>query len=1231
MNQTTTICFILLVTVTNAGVAQEDISFERLSIEHGLSHSTIEDIIQDKHGYMWFATANGLNRYDGYQFNVFYHDRENTDSLSSSDITALIEDSQGNFWVGTSRGLNLFNVQTAKSERFFHSPDDQQTISNNFVRSLFQDSRGVIWVGTRNGLNRFDRDANNFHRFLESDQEDKYSRGNEIYDIYEDSFGDLYVGTSSNTLDKYDPYSDTFTEYTLPNEYVLPESAGRRPQWFTICEDAARKLWFGIGVNGLFEFDRKSGTFIPYSEALNEIARSNKLIISDIEKDNLGNLWFGFDNGGGLVRITKDRKTYKVYKHKGYDLNSIGNDTIYVVYKDASGLLWIGHQSDGVTRLRNDKFLRLVNDPFAPLSLSENEVLSVYGNSEGILWIGHANCIDLVDLQSREVTTIRNVDGDEGRLDLKDVSVIKKYDENNLLVNTSEKGILILNKHDLTYKVLLEDPEATNAIVDNEGNWWVSSSYNGLYKVKKTGATEHYIDNEIPGLYLADTFIHDLLETPDGSIWLATIDGLMQIKSDPGAMQIFIAGEDLNKALKDSNVRCLYYSNNNSLWVGTTEGLYSLDIAGRTLDHFTEDNGLSGNEILNILEDNDGYLWLTTNGGVTRFSVEDFSVTNFSVADGLQSREFRIGARFKSADGTLYFGGLKGLNFFEPGQIIPNEFEPNVAITSFRSGSQVMIPDLSVENQKILELDSENRDVELEFSGFDYTVTDRIQYRYQLLGYDRNWREIADKRHAVYTNLPFGHYTFEVMCTNSDGIWSGKKASLSFYIQPAIWETWWFQIILVLMISLFIVCTFWVRETYARTRRRKLEQLVEDRTREVIKKKEEIEIAYTSLEESEEQFRTLFENSSVGIYRSGPDGELLMANKVFLEIVGFSDLQQLKSSHLKFSEFHNNCLEKDLFGKVNVTGELKGIEFVWSRKDGKMVDIRENLKVAKTSAGEIAYIEGNIEDVTDIKRAEEEAKLRQSQLIQSDKLVSLGRLVSGIAHEINNPNLFINSNASVLVKAWKSAKPILDEYYKNHGDFRFGGTKYSTISDSIPEMISGIREGSGRIKAIVSELRDFAGENDSGMTELVDFNSVIKSAITIVSHLIKQTTDNFVTIFEESLPKVHGNYQKLEQVVINLLTNACQALQDSSKSIEIKTCSDENTVTVTIRDEGIGIPTKDLDKICEPFFTTKRDSGGTGLGLSISSTIIKEHEGILSFESVRGTGTAAKIVIRRAE
>ena len=307
--------------------------------------------------------------------------------------------------------------------------------------------------------------------------------------------------------------------------------------------------------------------------------------------------------------------------------------------------------------------------------------------------------------------------------------------------------------------------------------------------------------------------------------------------------------------------------------------------------------------------------------------------------------------------------------------------------------------------------------------------------------------------------------------------------------------------------------------------------------------------------------------------------------------------------------------------------EVNPVEHRIIHRDGSIRWVRNKIVVTKDGYGNLVAYDGLINDITQLKRAAAAAAIRDQQLKQADKMASLGILVAGIAHEINNPNNFILLNAQLFLKIWKDVLPILDEYYNNNGDFSLAGILYNTSRDKLSQSLDGILKGSERIQIITKSLTEYSKTDSGILNENVDVNKAVEMAVLITNNLIKKSTSNFKVDYGQKLPLVKGNVQQIEQVVINLITNACQSLKDNTAEIKVSTYynAGRNKVRIKIEDRGIGIPEEDLKHIIDPFFTTKRNMGGTGLGLSVSYNIVKSHGGTLILKSEPGKGTMARV------
>jgi PAS domain S-box-containing protein len=382
--------------------------------------------------------------------------------------------------------------------------------------------------------------------------------------------------------------------------------------------------------------------------------------------------------------------------------------------------------------------------------------------------------------------------------------------------------------------------------------------------------------------------------------------------------------------------------------------------------------------------------------------------------------------------------------------------------------------------------------------------------------------------------------------------------------------------------------------------------------------------------ESAEKYRAVLANLEDGYYEVDLAGNLTFFNPAMSKYLGYSRDELMGMNNRQFMTEESAKEAYRVFNEVHRTGKpAQARDWEAVAKDGIRMHCEISVSLVRDSKGRPIGFRGIARDITERKRAEAQARMHQEQLFQASKMVALGTLVSSVAHEINNPNNFIMLNTPILLEAWENARPILEEYYGKNGDFLLGGMNYSQMRENIPMLFSGILDGSTRIKQIVDDLKHFVRQDSPDLTQSVDINALLKSALSLVSNLITKSTNHFSIDYGEGLPLIPGNFQRLEQVVINLIQNACQALPDPHRGISVLTCyrQDSRTILISVHDEGIGIPPESLPHVTAPFFTTRQDSGGIGLGLSISSRIVEEHGGKMTFTSEPGKGTTVEVIL----
>ena len=390
---------------------------------------------------------------------------------------------------------------------------------------------------------------------------------------------------------------------------------------------------------------------------------------------------------------------------------------------------------------------------------------------------------------------------------------------------------------------------------------------------------------------------------------------------------------------------------------------------------------------------------------------------------------------------------------------------------------------------------------------------------------------------------------------------------------------------------------------------------------------------WSEREEEGKKYRAIFEKALEGIYRSTAQGRFLEANREMARILGYDSPEDLMANITNIArQLYCDPQDRDrVFSILRRDGVVKDFETRMRRKDGSEIWVEFNARIEKDEQGKTVFIEGKLTDITARKEAERKAELRNQKMIQADKMASLGVLMAGVAHEINNPNSFLTLNLPLLLDVWDDARHVLDEYQEEHGDFVLGGLEYSELRQQMPHLLQGMIDGSERIKDIVSRLKDYSRQRPDGERETTDLNNVVAGALAFVRHKLKHAAPGYLVRLAPEAALVEADPQRLIQVLINLLINACEAVPAPGGEITLQVLSrfgeDQAWAGVEVRDNGCGIDPLDLKYIQDPFFTTKREQGGTGLGLSISSAIMHEHGGRLEFSSQPGQGTTVRMLL----
>ncbi|MBP6334466.1 MAG: hypothetical protein KA444_03260 [Bacteroidia bacterium] len=1084
-----------------------NLRFGRISVDKGLSQAKVYCTYQDSQGYLWFGTEDGLNKYDGYSFEIYKYNPTDGKAISNNIVRCIFEDSKQNLMIGTDNGLNLYNRANGSFKRYLNNPTDKNTLSNDIVSSIAEDKNGVVWVGTSNGLNTFDVASGKFTLVPSIPADPGSLSSNAISSLLLDKNGTLWVGTvahglnalntSSRKSDRYiyesgNPASLSENEITCLAEdakgniwagtvnggvnvltpqtgkikHVTQENGLSSNSIFSVLEDKSGNIWIGTLGGGLISLDRNTGNMVTYvHNSQNQESLSNNKIWNLFE-DNAGTVWIATSDGLSFYNRTLSKfTTYKA------NPNVEGNNSVFAVCEDRQGNIWTGILGGGLNVFdrRSEKF---VNEKFAGLShplLRFNNVFAILEGNDGILWIGTTDGLLAFDKTKGSVQQYRNIPSDASSL------------SNNYIRSIFQ---------------------------DKTGVLWIGTHGGGLNAFHpKTQKFTSFVHNPSDASSIRNNVVMSVFEDRKGFLWVATYGGGLN-RFDRTSGKFTAYQNDINDltSINSNFIHSVYEDDKGNLWIGTYGGgINVLKQGEKTFLHFTENEGLPNNIVNGISPDGKGNLWISTNSGVCKLSPRSLdikvvaSTRIYNLQDGLQNK-FNENACFTGKNGWLYFGGNQGLNAFHPDRITDNKVIPPVVITRFYLFEKPARMDTLITNERTLKLNYKQNFFTFEFAGLNFLLPEKNRYAYKMEGLNDDWIEFGNRRYVTFTNVDPDHYVFKVKACNNDGVWNEEGIAIDITITPPFWKTWWFTGLSALTISLIIF-------TYIRIR-----------TNTLVKQ------------------------------------NVLLEEKV----------------HVR-------------------THELQ----------------EKNVELTKTM---------------------DNLKSTQNQLIQSEKMASLGQLTAGIAHEIQNPLNFVNNFSELSVELLEELGTIPDEEEKKEivGD----------LKQNLGKIVFHGKRADSIVKGMLQHSRASTAEKQA-----TDINKLVEEFFNLAYHGMRAKDPAFNCTMQKDLapdlPSISIIPQDISRVILNIFNNSFYAVDEKKKSlpdgtyqpiVSIATKKIGDKILIAIRDNGKGIPQEIRDKIFNPFFTTKPTGLGTGLGLSISyDIIVKGHGGDLKVES--GTGEFTEFTI----
>lgn len=779
----------LALTGLNAQGETVILSFDNFYQSDGLPNNQIQCIYQDSKGWIWLGTSHGLSRFDGYRFVNFIPDPEDSTSLSGHLVRVILEDHNGNLLVGTENGgLNLFDRD---KEHFTHPFRDHPEFRERevSVNALHKCPDGSLYIGTNAGLLRADRAGNlarvtpdgpagstefimSFIRVIQSDNSGKLWIGTtsglflydpslnyveeisvpltglqskEIFDIFRDDDGLFWIATYSSGVFLCDPAARTFRHLNLEPHSERTETVR------TISKGALGDYWIGTR-GGLFVYSPTRGiTSLFRHDDRDENSLSNNSVL-DIYHDARGEIWLG--TRGGLSLLAKSKQVFRDYRALPNDNRYLNCNIIYAFWIDNNDRIWIGTEDGGINILDRETgtFSYLIPDPEDPNSISENCIKAFLDDRRGNLWIGTFwGGIDVMNLKTGRIKNIRRIPGNPNSL---------------------------------------SDNRVWDMCLDNNGQIWIATS-SGVDRLDP----ERNIFSHLTGL-VHNKQVYWIDKDSMGDLWLGTIDEV--IIYCPANDRVFRYPEHSKWLTEDSQGRYWIATNDRGIALYTKEEGPS--------EYYDENKGLCNNQTLCILEDNEGFLWISTSNGLSKFDSRTGQFWNFSSRDGLRNDQFNYGAAYKADNGELLFGGISGFNMFNPSEIVIGDSEVPLVFTELRIFNKVVTPGNdknsilkeSISETSHLTLHYEQNVFTLEFAALDFINSASTLYSYYLEGFDKGWNEPSQSRRATYTNLNPGDYTLRVRRVLPGNLPAGKELNLKITIVPPFTKTWWFRALAIL-------------------------------------------------------------------------------------------------------------------------------------------------------------------------------------------------------------------------------------------------------------------------------------------------------------------------------------------------------------------------------------------------------------------------------------------------
>lgn len=795
----------------------DNLKFENIDTVDGLSSSTCLEVFQDKEGYLWFGTIDGLNKYNGYEFEVYRSAINDTTSLSNNRINAIDEDKEGNIWIGTNNGLNLFNKNTNRFTRInFYNKISQLSNHRHIINDLlFDEEKNMLWAATNNGvvkilLDDFYKETSelNFTHYIHDDSVENTIDNNSVSVITKDKQNIVWAGTSGLNLNQYNPELDNFQRIKIANK--KPYALNHIPKKILI--DVDNDFWIGNDLSNIILWNKKNNDFkhislIDYS-----------VPIRDLYQDRSGLLWASTDGYGIFIFKKSDLKIEKHIIKNSSDPFSIPNNKPTEVFEGENGIFWIGSYDKGVSKLDPPKysFGHYYYQPNNPKGLSEKIVQSVFEDSKERIWVGTYNGgLNYFDRENNEFLHYSHNPKDKSSISSNKILYTFDTEDGNIWICTLDGGLNKFNPETKLNEVFLHSKEDVysigqnsvwSGVEDSKNRLWFGLRTEGVSLFNPTTKRFYNYKNDQKGKnnLASNNVIYTFIDSKE-RLLIGTSLGLNVL--DLKSLETFVPKElefqnIVEIGIEGYGINYVTEDNEGNIWVGADSGLYKLNADLKLVKSYTLKDGLPNNLVVGIKSDNNGNIWITSKGGLSLLNPETHKIKNFNTHDGLQGTEFNRKSIAKTNNGEILIGGINGFNIFNPNDIslkTPDPIYPKITKLKLYNkdvhvgdtiNDRVLLKRTIDETQELI-LNYDENYISFEFIAMYFENPELVQYSYKMYGLDKDFIDVGSRRDVNYSNMLPGKYTFEVKASTDAQFENAQTTKINFTILSPPWKTWW--------------------------------------------------------------------------------------------------------------------------------------------------------------------------------------------------------------------------------------------------------------------------------------------------------------------------------------------------------------------------------------------------------------------------------------------------------